>query len=302
MIKATVAVCTRDRPDLLAGCLSSIRASLPRTDDVEVLVVEQGDPTAAEVTERVGIQASIIHDPGKGAARARNIAARNARGELILFTDDDCEVPCSWIQDYVEVLEDPLLSGAWGPVAGLDRLPGADPAAVPAYRQRGAPPWLVGHGANMAIRTRPFLDLGGFDERLGPGTARHLIGEDSDLIFRLLASGATIRTGVGAPVLHREWRSADETHVNLRRYERGTGAWVGKALREYPRQGARSLLARIRLQRDRFDSSDESRRYLITLMADFWRGVALGIMMGPWSGATENDTTAASGEGGDSAA
>lgn len=59
--------------------------------------------------------------------------------------------------------------------------------------------------------------------------------EDADLIVRLLNAGGTVASGVGAPVEHLDWRSEAADYRNLRAYERGAGAWIGKLLREQPR-------------------------------------------------------------------
>jgi glycosyltransferase involved in cell wall biosynthesis len=281
-VKATVAVCTRDRSELLAQALASIRISTGAVPDVEVVIVEQGLTTAKDACREVGLDAEIIHDRGVGAARARNVAIRQAHGEILLFTDDDCEVPETWVGDHLRVLDDPLLAGSFGPVSGLSRFSGSDQTEVPAYRQHGAFPWEVGHSANMAARRDVLIAIAGFDERLGPGAPHGVIGEDADLIVRLLASGVTLRSGVGAPVRHMEWRSDVEDRVNLRRYERGAGAWIGKALRVHPLSASRALRTRLGLQRDRFRDLPRDRWSLMLNMADFWWGVYLGLTMGPW--------------------
>src|SRR5262249_23176190 len=72
--------------------------------------------------------------------------------------------------------------------------------------------------------------VGGFDERLGPGT-RLPAAEDNDLGLRLLEAGYRIRYVPEAVVEHRAWRG-DGAYLPLRwRYARGQGAFYGKHLR-----------------------------------------------------------------------
>jgi GT2 family glycosyltransferase len=74
------------------------------------------------------------------------------------------------------------------------------------------------------------MDVGGFDERLGPGTA-FPAAEDNDLGFRLLEAGYRIAYVPEAVVYHRAWRSRRESLALRGRYGRGQGAFYAKHLR-----------------------------------------------------------------------
>jgi hypothetical protein len=58
--------------------------------------------------------------------------------------------------------------------------------------RRGVPAWEIGAGANMAVRRSTILQLGGFDERIGPGAAGGC-GDDSEFSHRVLFAGAEAR-------------------------------------------------------------------------------------------------------------
>lgn len=250
MTSATVVVCTRNRPAQLRESLPAIAVAVSCVPACELLIVEQGDRVVEDICAALDVKATVVHDDGLGAARARNTGSRFARGDVLLFTDDDCDVGPTWVLDHLRALHDQRLTASFGAVDGLTRF--ATPDVVDATRRRrrhrrGTPPWFVGHSANMAVTRPAFGAVGGFDERLGPGAPGGLIGEDADLIFRLLRRGAVVASGVGDPVQHIGWRSTGEETRNLVAYERGAGAWIGKALRQDRRAAVPYLCERVTL-------------------------------------------------------
>jgi GT2 family glycosyltransferase len=140
---------------------------------------------------------------------------------------------------------DPGAGVAFGPVDGLDHVPG--PPGV--HLRPGPAPienWAYAHGASMAIRVAAAREVGGFDERLGPGTGTH--GEEADIVVRLAAGGWTARIADAPVVTHLEWRDESQSRANLLVYERGAGAWLGAGMRRDPRRVAKVLVLRLRYQ------------------------------------------------------
>lgn len=287
MTIATVVLCTRNRSGFLDASLTSIAASIERSPRVDVVIVQQGNGDAKQACRRAGLGAEVVYDPGKGASRARNIGIANTQGEIVLFTDDDCEVPVTWVSDHLVALKDPSVNASFGAVTGLSRTgdESDDPVALPGSHRRGALPWHIGHSSNMAIKRTQLAELGGFDERLGPGTPGEFIGEDADLIVRLLRTEATVISGVGTPVRHMEWRSEEDHRRVLRAYERGAGAWIGKAIREEGWPALVYLKQRFDLVRGRLrdDSGRRGPTDAVMTFAALARGVARGLRMPPWA-------------------
>jgi GT2 family glycosyltransferase len=286
-VRASIVVCTRGRPDMLRTSLERIREAMHGREDTELIVVEQGEnPAAAHVCAQLGIHATVVHDPGRGPSRARNLGVSRSRGEIAFFTDDDCEVPPAWIGAHLAAFDDPAIVASFGRVVGLSRLgdESDDPVARRAIHRRGTPPWLVGHSSNMAVRVDAFRDVGGFDERLGPGTSRVGAGEDADLIVRLLRVGAAV-SGVGEPVRHMDWRTEDDHRATLLVYQYAAGAWIGKLFREHPREAWPHLRGRIgatrayaRGARAGTDAPVPVPAYAAALA----RGFLTGLTMSPW--------------------
>lgn len=94
--------------ELLQRCLSSL--CMQTYNALEVIVVDDGskEPGRTQlITESFGKMLStkfLCHAKNEGAPAARNIGARYASGEYILFLDADCMVYPDAIQVYVETL------------------------------------------------------------------------------------------------------------------------------------------------------------------------------------------------------
>jgi glycosyltransferase involved in cell wall biosynthesis len=203
MERVSVVVPTRGRTEALARCRAALeRQSVP----VEVVVVEDIE--------------------GRGPAWTRNEGVRRATGEVVCFTDDDCEPEAGW----VEALTAPILAGeaevTTGPVAMGDRATAADRAwkAIVNYLQvRAAAPGSASPGfvvtANLATR-RSLLERLPFDESF-PAAA----GEDRDWGERAARKGAVPRFVPGATVVHRSGMSAREFLHQQYRYGRGAARY-----------------------------------------------------------------------------
>jgi GT2 family glycosyltransferase len=232
-----VAVATSDRPEELGRCLDALLAG--ERAPAEVIVVDQGASVAAEQAVRArnaaGVPLVYVRQEGLGLSRSRNEGFRRAAAPAVAFTDDDCVPGPGW----VAALERALADGAdavTGPMLPL----GPDEPGLHAVASRTSlvrrtfsgdvAPWAVGTGANLALR-RELLDrVGGYDERLGTGSAGRA-GEDLDLIHRLLRGGAAIRYEPEALVYHAR-QPADRRRRTRSSYGWGVGACCSVWLRQ----------------------------------------------------------------------
>src|SRR5436853_6276283 len=106
-IKVSVVIPTYKRPALLVKCISQLAQQSFHKNEYEVIVVTDGIDfnTVKELTEFIRkhpfFNLSCYNlNQKKGPAAARNKGAYNAKGELILFTDDDCLPQQDWIAAY----------------------------------------------------------------------------------------------------------------------------------------------------------------------------------------------------------
>jgi mycofactocin system glycosyltransferase len=220
----TVIIPVKDRPTLLAQCLSSLGHRYP------VVVVDDGsrDPSAvAEVAARHS--AKRLHrgtSGGPGAARDTGFAGITS--EFVAFIDSDCIASSGWIERLAAHFADPLVA------AVAPRI-----AAVPSMTSAG-----------RYAATSGSLDLGEREARVVPGTrvayvptAALLVrtaalravarggrvfdpelryGEDVDLVWRLHEAGWRIRYQPDVVVRHHEPGTWSE--LVTRRFRYGTSA------------------------------------------------------------------------------
>jgi GT2 family glycosyltransferase len=233
----TVAVATVDRPDALARCLDAILNGEVRPR--EILVVDQGDSerTRMIANERDGHQTRVLHlrQVRRGLAASRNVALRTARYPVLATTDDDCVPGHGWVAALSRALSEAEPPQAvTGPMLPLGDQPGAyavsSRTSMDRAEYRGFHlPWLVGTGGNISVHRDFALAVGGYDERLGIGSAG-CAGEDLDLIYRLLRAGAVVRYEPNALVYH-ELQSKDRRRDTRSTYGRGVGSCCGLWLR-----------------------------------------------------------------------
>lgn len=238
MIRDTsVIICSRERPCLLQDTVESVLAGdeLP----AEIVVVDQSAAPHPALSgwQGHGCRVRYIHSATKGLSRARNLAIRAASHELIVIIDDDMFVERAWLGALVRALqaEGPLtvVTGRVLPDEAAAAPGGFVPALVTGEqvaRYRGRLQKDVLAGGHMAAYRRALEEAGGFDERLGAGSA-FPAADDNDLGFRLLESGYEIVYAPEAVVYHRAWRPRREYLAMRWRYGKGKGGFYAKHLR-----------------------------------------------------------------------
>ncbi len=181
----------RDEPRLLRTCVDSITATTPG-EDVELVLIDNGtsDPETLTLVERLGARADVrvLHDarPFNWAA-LNNAGARAARGDVLLFLNNDIEAHRpDWLPALCAQALRPDVGAVGarllypdhrvqhcGLVVGLTGAAGHPLAGLP----EDAPGYLhmatvtrecsAVTGACLATRREVFDQLGGFDEALG---------------------------------------------------------------------------------------------------------------------------------------
>ena len=233
----TVAICSRNRPRLLAATLAALER---QTDgEFELLVVDQSpelDPQLERLRERRP-GTLVLRDPGVGLSRARNRALAVAKGSWLAFVDDDCLAA----EDCVAVLKHEIAAhpeADWisgdvraGAAPEADYLPVTTFPVERGVRRRGrwAIPGAIGFGVFFCVRRELAERLGGWDERLGPGVPEFPAADDMDFNHRLLRAGGTAWLSPRVRLRHDQWRSQAELRPLQRGYVR---AWSGFAMKQ----------------------------------------------------------------------
>lgn len=239
----SVVVATRDRPELLDGCLVSLREAL--TPEDELIVVDSASVSASTEAVATARGARLIRCSVQGTSLARNAGWRAARGVWIAFVDDDVRVDPTWAEALRAATQArPGVSFLTGRLR-LER-PTERPVAVfdadtPIPIDRATVD-DVGHGANFVARREALEAVGGYDESLGPG-ARWQAGEDLELIDRLVVAGFTGRYEPGVSGYHVQWRTPRDLYMLEWRYGLGQGARLA-LLRKLDRDRCRAVTRR----------------------------------------------------------
>jgi glucosyl-dolichyl phosphate glucuronosyltransferase len=246
-VLVTVAICTRNRAAILRRALTALaECETPPNALWELVVVDNGssDDTRSVVREFESmLPVRAITEPTPGLARARNTAVRSARGDYLVWTDDDCIVGRRWLAAYTRSFAQwPTAAIFGGPI--IPRFEGQPPAWLTpiarrvetayAGRDLGREPIAlslnenrVPFGANYAIRAdvqRARL----YDSALGRGSTI-AVGEESEVLEGVLRDGGEGRWVPGADVTHsippsrqrvaylRHYYAADGAHDEWRR-------------------------------------------------------------------------------------
>jgi GT2 family glycosyltransferase len=250
-VKLSVIVATRNRAHAIHPCLNSIATALANAAplNAEIIAVDNGSSdNTRDIIESWAAAASVavrvLEEPRAGLARAQNLALREASGDLLVFTDDDCQLHHRYINDLLR--HD---SQDQGLVLRGGRIELGDSTDMPLTINTSPNPmrWTRGmksarhnricgclNGCNMAMRRALLERIGPMDEAFGPGSYIGS-GADSDFIFRAYLAGATLEYVPDMIVFHYHGRKSPESGRQLmRRYTIANGALFVRYLFRHP--------------------------------------------------------------------
>lgn len=210
-------ICTHNRDDYLGAAIDS----LLHQDhwDYEILIVDNAstDRTRSVVESRLSHpHLRYVHEPTLGLSVARNTGAREAKGKILAYLDDDAEASQGWLTalDHSYTL-DPEVAIAGGKVTliwpsgqtapswlstGLSGNLGAyDLGDQPVHIHQ---PGLTPRGVNYSIRADFLAAIGGFDPNLGRVGTNLLSNEELVMTEKALQQGLKVLYVPQALVAH----------------------------------------------------------------------------------------------------
>ncbi|OCG75774.1 glycosyltransferase family 2 protein [Microbacterium sediminis] len=223
--QVAVVLCTRDRPRFLARALEVLAEVLPA--EAELIVIDSG--SATDATARIAQRGSVryVRSDVPGLSIARNLGLAATSRDIVVYTDDDCELQPGALGALLLPFTSPRVGATTGRLSDHAAPPvAAGGAAVRVFRAP-ADGIDAGHGALMAYRTAVLRAIGGFDPLLGAGRA---FGgaEDLDAFCRVLRAGSTVVHVPRAEVRHMFTRDDEDYAALQAAYGRGLGAMTRK--------------------------------------------------------------------------
>jgi GT2 family glycosyltransferase len=204
-VKLSIVIATHARPDSLARLIPSLKPQLQLSRH-ELIIAENGTPAASRLVD-ADLVTAHLHDRRPGKCRVQNLAIKQAKGDVLIFLDDDLIVA----SDYLDQVERfftyrPEFAAMKGRILALE-----DPRKIAGVNWVYLDLPLVDHGneiievrgvlgANMAFLADALRSVGPFDERLGPGAAGH--EEETEMSARFRRAGYHIGYSPNAVVYH----------------------------------------------------------------------------------------------------
>lgn len=199
----SIIIPTRNRYDYVRLLISDL---LKQTvSNFEIIVVDQSDK------EQLLENCRYIYTKTKGPCVSRNIAVAEAKGDILVFLDDDARIE----PDFIAEITTPILSGRYDAVAGAI----CDPEGNYLFKNEQ---YLTRDNTNFikvltsnpdspksritlsfpggcaAILTKVFHEVGGFEEDFDPTGA----GEDREMALKLYKNGFSTWYNAKAKLLH----------------------------------------------------------------------------------------------------
>ncbi len=240
----SIIIPTRNRSTLLTKALESIRnQSLPRSR-FEVIVVDNGsqDGTSSVAAYYAGLMSNVryVREPRPGLHRGRHAGLRSAKGEILVYADDDIYAESTWLAAIAASFEDQSIALVGGKIIPEYEVP--PPTWVhqlwqtsrwgkylPAYSlvdfgdlTREVPPWFV-FGCNFSIRRNALLTTGGFHPDGMPEQMLRYRGDGETAVSRAIHTRG-LRTVYNPSACIRHWVSKDrmsEGYIEHRAFLQG---------------------------------------------------------------------------------
>ncbi len=200
-MKVSVIVCTYS-PKMFEHFTECVESLLKQTfDDIEIVCIVDGNREYFEMINESDLIGEyeiklFLNEKNLGLLESRNRGAKLANGDIVAFIDDDAIADRRWVEELVKIYEeyDALAVGGRMEPLWLAKKPKWFPEEF--Y-------WLIGvnyiggfpdeiaevrntFGSNLSFRRDVFLDLGGFNVRVGGIKGKRMLqGGETELCIRL---------------------------------------------------------------------------------------------------------------------
>ncbi|MBK8189236.1 MAG: glycosyltransferase family 2 protein [Vampirovibrionales bacterium] len=192
----SIIIPTCNRPEQLLGLLARLREQRD-APPFEVIVVDDSSPhdlkPRIESLPPGSPPIAYLACTQEGPGEARNLGAGVARGEYLVFLDDDCAVSPDWLSELAAVVARSTADIYYGPIQS--KLPAIEPFLHTVVMEDD--PY---RSTQAAFRKTLFHELGGFDPKLSHWS------EGWDLVSRARRHGAQVQYLPGWACWHQALR------------------------------------------------------------------------------------------------
>ena len=215
----TAIICTYNRAKYIGPLLESIAANNLAKTDYEILLVDNNctDNTRAVceafARSHSDVQFRYTTEPEQGLSAARNRGIKEAKGDIIVYIDDDALVDTHYLRDYAEwFAAHPETMACGGPIEPLYET--QEPEWMSPYTKALLTAWMnygdkvreyprgrFPGGGNAAYRKCVFDKVGLFNTELGRKGNSLTASEEKDIFDKMHALGMQILY-LPTPVLH----------------------------------------------------------------------------------------------------
>ena len=215
----TLIICTYNREKYIRPLLESIAKNDYPTTEYEIVLV---DNNCTDNTRGVCEEFSASHpevalryvvESEQGLSAARNKGIKEAKGDIIIYVDDDALVDSDYIRIYAEhFAANPDTMAAGGPIEPLYET--EEPKWMSPYTKALLTAWMnygdnvreypngrYPGGGNAAYRKVVFDKVGLFNTELGRKGSALLASEEKDIFDKMKAQGMQVLY-LPTPVLH----------------------------------------------------------------------------------------------------
>ena len=215
----SIIICTYNRAKYIGPLLDSISKNDYPTSDYEIILVDNNctDNTRGVCEQFVATHPEIrlryVVETEQGLSAARNKGIKEAKGEVIIYVDDDALVDTDYIRIYAEhFAAHPETMAAGGPIEPLYET--KEPSWMSPYTKALLTAWMnygdkvreypngrYPGGGNAAYRKVVFDKVGLFNTELGRKGTALLASEEKDIFDKMKALGMLVLY-LPTPVLH----------------------------------------------------------------------------------------------------
>lgn len=206
-MRVSILICTWRRAVELRRALQTLYDFGWKPDEeLEIVTCHPpGNDDSVEMIEQHFPDVRVVHAPVPNLSLQRNLVARESRGEILVYLDDDAWPREGWLEDLLAPFGDDSVAAVGGSVVDPDGKPMVACQAATAFGRtyRLADPAdlrrgdaLTLQGNNFALRRDALFALGGFDENY----RYHL--DETDVCFCLAQSGYRLVYEQRAVIFH----------------------------------------------------------------------------------------------------